>query len=150
MYNIDESWVGTKTVPCKLQVFYWDFPILIRQSPLYKWYPIVLCFPLVHQAFPMWFPLDPKQGALCFSWLPLGGDPDLMTGALPLAILGEPSAEGYYKQWMSWHGSTFIITGPLWGESTSYWWIPLTKGKLSGALIMSLLLVWTSCWTNSQ
>ena len=21
------------------------------------------------------------------------------------------------------------ITGPLWGESTSYWWIPITKGQ---------------------
>ena len=29
---------------------------------------------------------------------------------------------------MSWHENTFHITGPLWGESTSQWWIPLTKG----------------------
>ena len=25
--------------------------------------------------------------------------------------------------------SEFCITGPLWGESTSDWWIPLTKGQ---------------------
>ena len=23
-----------------------------------------------------------------------------------------------------WHGNSFRITGPLWGESTSHWWIP--------------------------
>ena len=28
---------------------------------------------------------------------------------------------------MAWHGED-DITGPLWGESTSHWWIPLTKG----------------------
>ena len=27
------------------------------------------------------------------------------------------------------HGNTVCITGHLWGESTSDWWIPLTKGK---------------------
>ena len=27
------------------------------------------------------------------------------------------------------HGNTFLITGPLWGESTGYRWIPLTKGQ---------------------
>ena len=26
---------------------------------------------------------------------------------------------------MIWHGNASFITGPLWGESTSYWWIPL-------------------------
>ena len=25
------------------------------------------------------------------------------------------------------HGNTFHITGPLWGESTSKWWIPFAK-----------------------
>ena len=28
----------------------------------------------------------------------------------------------------SYSGSMTYITGPLWGESTSNWWIPLTKG----------------------
>ena len=40
----------------------------------------------------------------------------------------------------SWHGNTFKLIGPLWGESTSQklelWWF-------------SLLLSWTSCWINS-
>ena len=30
---------------------------------------------------------------------------------------------------MSWHENIFLITGPLWGESTGYQWIPLTKGQ---------------------
>ena len=30
---------------------------------------------------------------------------------------------------MSWDGNLFCITGPLWGESTSHRWIPLTKGQ---------------------
>ena len=30
---------------------------------------------------------------------------------------------------ISWHGNTFRITGPLWGESTGYQWIPLTKDE---------------------
>ena len=30
----------------------------------------------------------------------------------------------------SWHGNIFHITGPLWGESTCHWWIPLTKGPI--------------------
>ena len=28
---------------------------------------------------------------------------------------------------VSWHGNTFCITDIFWGESTSYWWIPLMK-----------------------
>ena len=28
---------------------------------------------------------------------------------------------------MSWHGNTFYISGPLWGESNSRWWIPHAK-----------------------
>ena len=27
------------------------------------------------------------------------------------------------------NGNIFCITGPLWGESTSHWWIPLTKAS---------------------
>ena len=30
------------------------------------------------------------------------------------------------------HGNAFRVTGPLWGESTGYRWIPLTKGQLRG------------------
>ena len=29
----------------------------------------------------------------------------------------------------SCHGKSFVITGPLWGESTGHRWIPLTKGQ---------------------
>ena len=28
----------------------------------------------------------------------------------------------------------FRVTGPLWGESTDHWWIPLHKGQWCGAL----------------
>ena len=44
----------------------------------------------------------------------------------------------------SCHRNAFCITGPLWGESTSDRWVPLTKGQLCG----TLMLAWTSCWTN--
>ena len=51
---------------------------------------------------------------------------------------------------MSWHGSTFHIAGPLWGESTDHQWIPLTKGQWCGALMFPLFLAWTNCWTNNR
>ena len=31
---------------------------------------------------------------------------------------------------MSWNGNIFYVTGPLWGESTSHRWIPLTKASV--------------------
>ena len=42
---------------------------------------------------------------------------------------------------MSWHRTTFCLTGPLWGESTSHcdWWIPHTKGQQCGALLIILM-----------
>ena len=49
---------------------------------------------------------------------------------------------------ISCHGNPFHITGHLCGESTSDWWIPLTKGQQSRSLIF--LLVWTSFWINSR
>ena len=51
---------------------------------------------------------------------------------------------------MSWHGKAFCKTGPLWGESTSLWWSPLTRGQYFGVSIFTLLFAWISCWTNSQ
>ena len=30
---------------------------------------------------------------------------------------------------MSSNGNIFRVTGPLWGESTGDWWIPLTKAS---------------------
>ena len=43
---------------------------------------------------------------------------------------------------MSWHGSAFHITGPLWGKSTSHRWIPFTKGQWCRTLMLSLMLAW--------
>ena len=37
----------------------------------------------------------------------------------------------------------------LCGEFTSHQWTPLAKGQWCRALIFSLLLNWTSCWTDS-
>ena len=51
---------------------------------------------------------------------------------------------------ISWHGNTFCITGSLWRESTSHWWIPFTKGQLCRALVFPLLPAWASWWTYSQ
>ena len=47
---------------------------------------------------------------------------------------------------ISWPGNTFLITGPLWGESNNG--CPLQKGVWS--FDFSLVLVWTWCWTNSR
>ena len=46
-----------------------------------------------------------------------------------------------YSMMTSWHGYPFCITDPLWGESTSHQWIPLTKGQLHRALMFSSMLV---------
>ena len=60
---------------------------------------------------------------------------------------------GLIKDWLDmmklWYGSIFHITGPLLGESTSDWWIKLTKDQWYAALMISLLLAWTSGLTNS-
>ena len=49
----------------------------------------------------------------------------------------------------SWHDNIFHITGPLWGESTSHWWIPTQKGSVMGSFYVSivnwkseLLVIW--------
>ena len=49
----------------------------------------------------------------------------------------------------SWYGNALCVTDHLWGESTSYWWIPLTKDQWHGTLMFSLMSVWTNHWTNS-
>ena len=51
---------------------------------------------------------------------------------------------------MSSNGNIFHITGPLWGESTSHWWTPLTKGQWHGALMFSLICAWTNGWENNR
>ena len=46
----------------------------------------------------------------------------------------------------SWHVNTFCITGPSWGKSGGYRWIPLHK---NGSLMQSFLYRLT-CWTSNQ
>ena len=48
------------------------------------------------------------------------------------------------------NGNNFRVTGPLWGESTGYRWIPLTKGQWRGALMFSLICDWTNGWANNR
>ena len=45
---------------------------------------------------------------------------------------------------MYWHGNVDCITGPLWVVDSPH------KGQQCRALIFSLLLGWTSCWTDRQ
>ena len=54
----------------------------------------------------------------------------------------------YYVCW--WPGDhAFLVSGPVWGKSTSHRWIPGTKGQWCGALML-LMLAWISCWTNTR
>ena len=39
------------------------------------------------------------------------------------------------------------LPAPLCWEPTAHRWFPSTKGQQYGPLLLSLLLVWTSCWT---
>ena len=48
------------------------------------------------------------------------------------------------------HRNVFHITGPLWGESTAYRWIPLSKEQRCGTLMLSILSPWAICWTNNR
>ena len=43
----------------------------------------------------------------------------------------------------------FRITGPLWEESTSPWWIPFTKDQQWGSLMFHLMSAWIGYRTNS-
>ena len=45
---------------------------------------------------------------------------------------------------MLWHGNTFHITVPLWGESSDDWWFNVKKGQWCRAMKFSLLSAWTS------
>ena len=56
----------------------------------------------------------------------------------------------YYDMMPSLHGNAFHSADTLWRESTSHWWIPLTKGQQYGALMFPLLLTCTGCWTNNK
>ena len=47
----------------------------------------------------------------------------------------------------------FSVTGPLWGKTTGYWWIPLTKssdGELWCFLFFFLIWDWTNGWANTR
>ena len=46
---------------------------------------------------------------------------------------------------MSCHGKAFHSAGPLWGESTSNWWIPFTKGPVmckSFPCLYTIMITW--------
>ena len=52
---------------------------------------------------------------------------------------------------MSSNEYIFCVTGLLWGESTGHWWIPFTKlGHWGGALMFSLICIWTNGWANNR
>ena len=49
------------------------------------------------------------------------------------------------------NGNIFRVTGPMCGEFTGHRWIPLThKGQWRGALVFSLICVWTNGWVNNR
>ena len=49
------------------------------------------------------------------------------------------------------NGNIFRVTGPLWGESSGYRWIPLTRAmQWRGALMFSFTWVSTNGWTNNR
>ena len=49
-----------------------------------------------------------------------------------------------------WHGNSFHVTGPLWGESAAQGWIPLTLKEpvMQNFEFLSAVSL-TNCWTNS-
>ena len=49
----------------------------------------------------------------------------------------------------SWHGNTFHIAGPLWGESTRHSWIP-SQGASNVKLIFFAFFAGVGPWTNSR
>ena len=65
-----------------------------------------------------------------------------------LVIIG--SSEGIlpYFMMMSSDGNIFRVTGPLWGQSTGHWWIPLTKAS-DPELWCFFICAWTNgCASN--
>ena len=47
------------------------------------------------------------------------------------------------------NGNIFRVTGPLWGESTGHWWIPLTKAN-DAELWCSFICAWTHGQANNR
>ena len=64
---------------------------------------------------------------------------------VPLELMQGPSE----TMKMLSNGNIIHITGPLWGESTSHWWIPLTKAIDAERWCFSLICAWTNGWANS-
>ena len=51
---------------------------------------------------------------------------------------------------MTCHGNACRITGPLWGKSTGYQRIPLTKGQWRGAFMFPVMSAWTNCLNKNM
>ena len=47
------------------------------------------------------------------------------------------------------NGDIFHVTGPLWGESTGHWWIPLTKAN-DVKLWFFFICAWTNDWIDNR
>ena len=60
--------------------------------------------------------------------------------------------KGTFCNWYVLKSDTdsFRITDPLWRESIGHRWIPLTKGRLWWASILSSMLSWINCWINNR
>ena len=56
----------------------------------------------------------------------------------------------YWSWWRHQNGNIFRITGPLWGEFTVHWWIPLTKASDAELWGFSLICMWINGWVNNR
>ena len=80
-----------------------------------------------------WLPWDIIVMGVCFGnvlwspWLPLKRVWHPVHGVS--CNSGRVLTAGDVVMMTSWHGNTFRMTGPLWGESTGNQWIPITKGQ---------------------
>ena len=119
----------------------------------------ILCVSIIHPRYTL---IARFMGT---TWGPSGADRTQVGPMLaPWTLLS-----GYRR--ISWHRIIFLITGLLWGGSTNHWCIPFTKitqphqmghrqhpqsqngygkGQLCKSLMYSLVLTWTSSWTNSN
>ena len=80
--------------------------------------------------------------------------------------LGQPDFYQPVARWATWfffellrnacsmmsssNGNIFPITGPLCGEFTSHWWIPLTKASDRELWWFVLIYYWTKSWVNNR
>ena len=48
------------------------------------------------------------------------------------------------------NGNIFRVTGPLWGEFTGHWWIPLTKANDAGLWSFLFICGWINGWVNNR